>query len=105
MFWIYLKDFRDGLLCLHIIFDTIVIGPKRKKKAVSGKNGSICPLTDRLESEYIWSKIFSSSEFLIFWTRYLTIIKSHLMKKSSFLPGMCPHTMEQQCAHPPCDRS
>src|SRR5690606_13756981 len=50
MFWIYLQDFRDGLLCLHIIFDTIVIGPKRKKKAVRGKNGSICPLTDRLES-------------------------------------------------------
>src|SRR5690606_9556340 len=48
-----------------------------------------------------WSKIFSSSEFLIFWTRYLTIIKSHLMKKNSFLPGMCPHKMEQQCAHPP----
>lgn len=23
------------------------------------------------------------------------------MKKNSFLPGMCPHKMEQQCAHPP----
>src|SRR5690606_29627032 len=45
--------------------------------------------------------IFSSSEFLIFLTRYLTIIKSQLMKKYSFLPGMYPHKMERQCAQPP----
>src|SRR5690606_39177619 len=36
-----------------------------------------------------------------FLTRYLTIIKSQLMKKYSFLPGMYPHKMERQCAQPP----